>query len=66
MHESASKRTGFLFLGAHPLVAQNPFQGQPQGDVRLEDVLDDALCQRGHRVSYSRAEHPVPRHLVLE
>jgi len=66
MNKPAGNGAHSLLPRSHPLVAQHPFEGQPEGDVRLENLPNDTLGQRGHRVSDARPEHPISRHLILE
>lgn len=50
----------------HPLVTQHPFEGQSEGDVRLQNLPNYILSQCGYHVSDTRSKHPIPRHLILE
>lgn len=64
--ESSSEGARSILPRSHPLVAQHPLERKSKSDVRLEDLPDDVLRQRGHGVADAGLEHPVARHLVLE
>lgn len=66
MDQSSGEGARLLLPRPHPLMAQHLLESQPQGHVRLEDLADDALGERGHGDANARAEEPVARHLVLE
>lgn len=66
MNQSSGEGARLLFPRPHPLMAQHPLEGQPQGDVRLKDLVDDALGERGYSVADARAEDPVAGPLVPE
>jgi len=66
MDEPSGKEACSILPCSHPLVTQHPLERKSKSDVRLEDLPDDVLCQRGHGVTDAGPEHPIARYLIFE